>query len=105
MSDIREALAHAILVNAMCPGQEYIATRVADAILAEFLVVPRSDIVGTEYGISDQTNTDVQFVGRRAEAIEGARWRRRFPGTSEACAHERPVLPWSPIPLPEDGEK
>jgi hypothetical protein len=97
MSDTREALARAILVNAMCPGQEYIAARVADAILAEFLVVPRDSIVGTEYGWRQERGWSV-VVAHSLDAI------RHWEETKGGEAVTRPDLPWSVIPLPENGE-
>lgn len=54
MSDTREALARLLREHRTpvpddgYPADEYDCC--ADAILAEFLVVPRSDIAGTEYG-------------------------------------------------------
>lgn len=76
------------------------ASAAVDAILATHLVVPRSDIVGTEYGIrytseDGKASTWPSKATSRAEVVE-----LRQPGVTVL---ERPVLPWSPIPLPEDG--
>lgn len=78
----------------------------AGAILAEFLVVPRSDIVGTEYGWRRAPDCIAHLTETRAEAIESAmNLRPAGPAWSRAEAVERSaVLPWSPIPLPEDGQ-
>ncbi len=94
MSDIREALARVILVNSMCPGQEYLARHEADAILAEFLVVPRSDIVGTDYGVEADAHLPPEYHLDQAVAVDEARRRG-------VRVLKRPRLPWSVIPLPE----
>lgn len=97
MSDTtRDALAQVILVNAMCPGQERIARRVADAVLAEYLVVARADIVGTDYGVEADTHLAPEYHLDQVVAVDEARRRG-------VRALERPRLPWSP--LPENGEQ
>lgn len=95
MADPRESIAR-LLMDWGCDDES--AGQCVSQLLAEFLVVPRSDIVGTEYGWvhdihgercehTDLSKEDaLRLAGRMGEAIE------------------RPVLPWSsPIPLPEDG--
>ncbi len=94
---IRGALARTIVRTVMCQGQEYIALRAVDAILAEFLVISRSDVVGTEYGWRNSLSDQVCPRGERDWALLTARKRG-----GEAV--ERPRLPWSVIPLPEDGQ-
>lgn len=94
MPDTREALAQLLINELVFPQRAYLLT---DAILTEFLVVPRSDIVSTEYGTrySDGDvfgNQDRGRVVRLAERLHGVE------------AVQRPLLPWSVIPLPEDGE-
>lgn len=80
----------------------------ADAILAEFLVVPRSEIVGTEYGWQYLLNGQWQTVSTedRQQAIDNAAYQRDSEGAEWAAparAVERPIPPWSVIPLPESG--
>lgn len=75
-----------------------------DAILAEFLVVPRSEIVGTEYGWRSGPDANVRDAPTRDQAIRQAARARAAGGVwsnSEAVEH---VIAWSVIPLPEDGE-
>lgn len=77
------------------------------------LVVPRSDIVGTEYGV-EQYRHDFGWHVERAFSRDGAiaaaereHYDDDFEGRPRTRAVERPVLPpppWSPVPLPEDGE-
>jgi len=83
----------------------HLGRRQADAVLAEFLVVPRSDIQSTEYSYRHRLPASGQWCSHlersRAEALSAAgsvptgetEW-----GTTEAEALERPVLPWTPIP-------
>jgi hypothetical protein len=79
------------------------AVHINALIAAEYLVVPRSDIVGTEYGMrytseEGRTNTWSSNTANRAETIRLA----ESDGSGRVAAMERPILPWSPIPLPED---
>lgn len=68
----------------------------ADVLLEEYLVVPRSDIVSTEYGM--RYSDGVVFGNRdRGRAVRVAE------RLHEVEAVQRPLLPWSVIPLPEDG--
>jgi hypothetical protein len=90
------------------------ARHVADLIAAEFLVVARSDIVGTEYGwqcttVDGLPKAKQRVPGGRESAIRDARRVRRNQ-EAEGLAPDvellsRPVLPWSVTPLPENGEK
>ncbi|WP_280389857.1 hypothetical protein [Nocardia wallacei] len=103
MSDVREALIRAIVRSSMCPGQDYLAAREADALLSEFLIVPRSDIRSWEYGVRSTIGGHVddsyvspgrasaaKFVSRRREA------QIRLWGSSDAALIRRPILPWMP---------
>lgn len=89
-------------------GLDGVEDRLAEDVLAEFLVVPRADIVGTEYGYRSSDEDLACLTDDRKDAINGALGRRQwqrdamFQPTAEAV--ERPSLPWSPIPLPEDGD-
>lgn len=82
----------------------------ADALLAEFLVVPRSDIQGYEY--AHQYSSPVGGVwtypaDSREHVLGKVAHRRNGDPRPEVTytALERPILPWSVIPLPEDGEQ
>ncbi|MEV6432613.1 hypothetical protein [Nocardia sp. NPDC051463] len=69
------------------------------------LVVPRSEIVGTEYGWRRGPSANVRLARSRASAIEQAADSRSAGGVwaaSEAVEH---VIAWSVIPLPEEGEQ
>lgn len=74
---------------------------VATEILATYLVVPRSDIV-TEYGVEFR---GMNFGGHRSADVARFRARTMY-GLGEDAARERETWagPWSPIPLPEDGQ-
>ncbi|WP_280465976.1 hypothetical protein [Nocardia brasiliensis] len=106
MSDTREALKDVFRAEyAKLPPGEYPTGRaLIDAILAEFLVIPRSEITGTEYGWRT-VGRGVMKVDSRDEAIETARGirelRRGRGEPHDVEAIERPALPWSVIPLPE----
>lgn len=73
-----------------------------ELISAEFLVVPRSDIVGTEYAYRHAPDMPV-FRGtgsadaatQRAAKVREAQQRRGWVPRAEAL--ERPVLVWKPI--------
>lgn len=88
---------------------------VADAILATHLVVPRSDIVATEYGVRQYRHDRAGWHVERASSRDGAvaaaqheHYDDDFEGRPRTQAVERPLIPtppWSVIPLPEDGEK
>lgn len=72
--------------------------KAAQAILAEFLVVPRSDIVGTEYALEPYPGAPLELYSDRAVVID----------VGERCglrALERPDLAWSVIPLPEEADR
>lgn len=84
----------------------------AKALEARYLVVPRSDIVGTEYGwrfaelgmpeetwLAEDRSAAVGVV--RSLQREQARDPIPRPGPQLL---ERPRLAWSVIPLPEDGD-
>lgn len=83
-----------------------------DAILATYLTIPRSDIVGTEYGwryseAGQQARTWI--APDRDIATREAYWLRsrqiEMGRVPDAEPLSRPVLPWSVIPLPEEGEQ
>ena len=83
MSDIRKALAQLL---------DGYATHLADLIEAEFLVVPRSGVVKTEYGWRrSPSDTNVGPRKDREAAVFTAENRG-----GEAV--ERPSVPWSVIP-------
>lgn len=111
MSDTtRDALAQVILVNAMCPGQERIARRVADAVLAEYLVVARADIVDYSYAVRSTVAGEVWYVhehpdrDRVTAAVEAVRnAQTAVHGISDAEVVSRPILPWTPDPTPRGG--
>lgn len=80
--------------------------------LDEFLIIPRSDIVGTEYGVRYSEYAEAPAVVREdftleeaASLVRSIRWRqeanRRTPN-AELLSRFNP--PWSVIPLPEDGQ-
>jgi hypothetical protein len=120
----REALAHAILDAIRDSVSEYDTPHVdrsslewtgidgrvdmlaaVDALLATYLVIPRSDIVGTEYGWRASPDGNVRPRPSRDAAFEAVAHVRASGGVwahSEAVQH--PVLPWSVIPLPKDGD-
>lgn len=119
MSDPREALVQAMLgydANGCTevPTARGWAEHVANSVLAEFLVVPLSDIVGTEYGYrfkEPKYSERTQSTGSwRDEAIEVVAYLRneqtRLGHDLNAEALSRPLLRWSPIPLGDvsDGE-
>lgn len=87
------------------------AAHLAGLLCARFLVVPLSDIQGTEYGwrYTHPDGVRTYSTEGRAEAVEEASYQQRLerdeevPVTAEAL--ERLVPPWSVIPLPEGGEK
>ena len=68
-----------------------------DALLAEFLVIPRSDIVGTDYAVEADDVQPPEYYSDRASAANVAARRG-------LRALERPVLPWSVIPLPAEAK-
>lgn len=70
------------------------AGHLAEQLIAEFLVIPRSD---TEYGWRNGPSGQVCPRGERDWALLTAHKRG-----GEAV--ERPALPWSVIPVPEDGD-
>jgi hypothetical protein len=80
-----------------CGGEAGYALHLADLINAEFLVVPRSDIVGTEYGWRHPNEPFAEPCYHDALTEPDA---RRLAGR-KGEALQRPILPWSPIPLPE----
>lgn len=92
------------------PNAEAWSEHLAELISREHLVVPRSDIVGTEYGYRYQdpkySAETYSTQGSRTQAIEVAENIRsgqiRKGNDVNAVALERPVLPWSVIPLFED---
>lgn len=129
MTDTREALARVISDHqltgrisigcAACPGLEFMtavdhAEHLADMIAEQFLVVARSDIVGTEYGwqcttVDGLPKAKQKVPGGREAAIRDVRRVRRNQ-EAEGLAPDvellsRPVLPWSVTPLSENGEK
>jgi hypothetical protein len=84
----------------------------ADDVLAEFLVVPRSDIQGIQYGWRNFDEHGGEWVwtcASREVAVadaSSARRRDRARGRDpKAEALERPILPWSVIPLPEEPKQ
>lgn len=111
MSDTtRDALAKLIdqlLGDGDTAVREFMARQTADAIVERFLVVPRSDIVGTEYAVRHIASDGHEAEYSRASrlwAVEDARaWHLDLNSGGRMDAIERPVLPWSVIPLPEDG--
>lgn len=119
MAELREALERLISdavtlaaktspgINAEFDGQFVIDWRhglpdFVAALDSLALIVPRSELA-MEFGVSDFPEDIVQRVGVRKEAIEAAHW-RRVGGADDAEAYERPILPWTPIPLPEESE-
>ena len=84
----------------------------ADAILAEFLVVSRDSIVGTEYAAQwadpGHEPRTLPESGKEAALADAAHFRRVQQNKGlpvNARAVERPVPPWSVIPLPDNGEQ
>lgn len=71
------------------------ADHLAEVILAEFLVIPRAGIE-TEYGYRRPESNAWPVTGGREQSI-------RLAALNLAEPVSRPVLPWSPIPLPKDG--
>jgi hypothetical protein len=100
MADIREALAQLLWEH--IDFREDDVAGAPDAILAEFLVIPRTEVT-TEYGVVGRNGILVERNALRAEVarhravhiwalpLEAASYRQLWAG------------PWSPIPLPEDG--
>lgn len=81
----------------------------ADALLSEFLIVPRSSIQGWEYGVRSTVAgqlDDLPVAGGRDRAAEFVEKRRiaqtRLKGSSDAVLIQRPILPWQ---IPEDGDE
>ncbi|MCM6777903.1 hypothetical protein NDR87_31605 [Nocardia sp. CDC159] len=68
----------------------------ADALLADWLIVPRSDIEGIEYGyrVTADDPTHSTWTAR-AESEQQALAYAEHPAIT---AVQRPILPWSPIP-------
>ncbi|WP_280320049.1 hypothetical protein [Nocardia wallacei] len=73
-------------------GADDYVDHLTEMILASFLVVPLSDIQGTEYGSSDGC-----FVYRKASKREAV-----WAAEADLTPMQRPILPWTPIP--EGGE-
>jgi hypothetical protein len=76
-----------------------------DALLERFLVVPR-DQVTTEYGVL-YSNGESQRAVDHDNAAMIARIDRKHPGIvrdHNPQLASRSVLPWTVIPLPEDGD-
>lgn len=95
MSDPREALVQAMLsydANGLTevPSARGWAEHVAAAVLREFLVVPRSDIMGMEYGWRLDADDGVQPNSAPMWALADAE-------LNGGEAVERPVLQWTPI--------
>ena len=113
MSDQREALARLIYdhekIGRGCiscserPGAESMsghqyAEHVAELIAAEFLIVPRKDIEGVEYGWRKYPeHPEIPILA--ADSLEVA---RRLADT-RGDVWERPALPWTPTP--DGGER
>lgn len=93
------------------------ADHLTEQLLAEFLVVPRSDIVGTQYGwrYAERAELDEPLeipVATRLDvaiaAVRHIQQSRELTGWTGMPAPEllaRPILSWSIIPLPEDDPK
>jgi hypothetical protein len=126
MSTTKEALASLIYEHERtgrscigcraCPDREFMnglehAEHVAELIAAELLVVPCSDIVGTEYGWryaeEGQPPTTWKVPEGEDLAVREVRHIRRVQREQGKAQNaellSRPVLPWSVTPLPEDG--
>jgi hypothetical protein len=114
MNDTREALTRLISeavavaaetspgINPECDGQIVIDWHhglpdFVAALNALALVIPRSDIVGTEYGWRQERGWSV-VVAHSLDAI------RHWEETKGGEAVTRPDLPWAVIPLPEPVE-
>lgn len=110
MSDQREALVQAIVHATeanwdIAEGHAGLSA-LADALLAEFLIVPRSDIQGYEYGVRSTRGGTRAFVARDSAVVFLAKRREaqiRVVGSSDAEVVERPILPWAPSPEGGDG--
>lgn len=75
------------------------AAHLVDALLSEYLVVPRSEIAGTEYGWRHL------WKGRQCEHVSASfAEARRLAEANDVPILQRPVLPWSVIQTAEDGE-
>jgi len=111
MSDIRQQLTE-LVRGSECWHPDNL-TAAVDAILEQFVVVPRSDITAMEYGVrqyrKDRCSWFVETASSREGAIAGARrewYDDDFEGRPRAYAVERPVLPaaqWAA--LTEDGDR
>lgn len=86
----REALAR--LLEEWGAGED--CGRCADAILAEFLVVPRSEMTN-EYGVEYRTVIDDHI---RSAEVARDRVNRVYGGKATACSREVWTGPWSPLP-------
>lgn len=109
MASDRDALAD-LVTDAI--GHGYYSKDVADAILADFLLIPHANVT-TEYGIQDYQQGRPSLLVERAEsrntALATAR-RRRNDDAFEDRPHSRAVERLAPLPLAwtviaEDGEK
>lgn len=92
-----------------CPDCASVLEGYATAILAEFLVIPRTDIT-TGYGFQYFTSGQWETVETedRQQAIDGAAYLRDSEGAewpTPARAVEHLKTAWSPIPLPENGQQ
>ncbi|WP_043737778.1 hypothetical protein [Nocardia asiatica] len=128
MTDPREALARVISDHQLtgrisigcagCPGLEFMtsvehAEHVADMIGMQFLVVPQSDVVGLEYGWryaeEGQPPTTWKVPEGEDLAVREVRHIRRVQREQGKAQNaellSRPVLSWSVVPLPEDGDR
>lgn len=80
---------------------------VAELIEAAFLVIPHSEIHGTQYGVryTTQWGENVAVQADKAQALRRApELAAQYPSLT-VDAVERPVPPWSAIPLPKDGQR
>lgn len=89
-------------------GLDGVENRLADDVLAEFLIVPRSDIQGYSYTVRSTVCGEVWYVHEHpdrdrvaasARAVRNAQTAAR--GSSDAEVVSRPILPWAPIPTEE----
>ncbi|MEV6555894.1 hypothetical protein AB0M22_09270 [Nocardia sp. NPDC051756] len=117
MSDIRDEIAEVLYKRgAYCGDCDYETRRCrecdrvlegyADAILAEFLVIPHSDLLGTRYGCEwthegqlrrDHAHSEGRAV---ALALEMRAQQRKKGQPVTAVPVSAPIPPWTELPLP-----
>lgn len=91
-------------VDALFIEGEVDIVEVAKALMGRYRMVPRSDVIDTEYGWRTSADCIANLVEKRADALQcAANMRAAGSVWANAEAVERTGVPaWSVIPLPEE---